>query len=193
MLPMNLITSSSMLALAIVALNGKPVIAEVRPSQLSISGLPPFTGGIDYDLNGGTTPFRTGGLVRISTMGAQPPWNPTITAWGGLTVFQDVDSSLDLLVGGNYSAEPEPISLAVGPSSPKNSPYGLLLAASYTVTGPRFWLRFIPQYVFLLSGSTAYPYLRSGLPLAEVGTRLGPHWDLSLGISASPIRLTVRF
>ncbi|MNL06401.1 hypothetical protein D3C87_1270360 [compost metagenome] len=193
MLHMRLITCASLLTLAFIAVDGKPVNAEVRPSQLTISGLPPFIGGIDYDLRLGETPFRTGGLVRISTMGAQPPWNPTFSAWGGLTVFQDVDSSLDLLVGGNYTAEPESPSVAIGPSSSTNSHYGYLLAASYTVTGPRFWLRFVPQFVFLLSGSNVYPYLRSGLPLAEVGTSLGPNLDLSLGISASPIRVTVRF
>lgn len=190
---MKQIISASLLAIAFLAANAESVFAEVRASQLTFSGLPPYTGGIDYDLRLGATSFRTGGLVRLSTTGEQPPLNPTISAWGGLTVFQDLDSSLDFLVGGNYCVEAGPVSIALERSSPQNSPYGVLLAASYRVTGPRFWLRFVPQYVFLLSGSTAYPYMRSGLPLAEVGMRVMPQWDLSLGISASPIRLTVQF
>ncbi|MNX92958.1 hypothetical protein D3C86_1251250 [compost metagenome] len=169
----------------------REVLASPQPSRISISGFPPSAVGVDADLGVPLTPLRVGGLVQLKFPSDPSPNDPTISVWSGVTVFQDSSSALDLLVGGNYFVEPGIATLLTLDSAPAQSRYGVLVAASYLVSAPRLWLRLTPQYVFPVDARAYYPgYMKSGIPLVEVGVKILPQLSLSLGASVTPLRMT---
>jgi hypothetical protein len=70
---------------------------------------------------------------------------------------------------------------------PDNQRLGVLVGASYTLHNDRFWLRITPNYVF---SNTEEGLFRSGIPLADIGMKLTPSLDLSLGLCLMPIMVS---
>lgn len=166
-----------------------PAEGATSPSRIAVGALPPFGVGLDFEAGLAGTPFRYGGLAQVGTWGQYNPITPAVTGWGGFTVYSDDDSTLSLMLGLNYSVEQ---GVMFVDRVQKQTNFGLLVAASYFVDSPRFWMRLTPQNVFALEGLAAYPgYIKSGIPWVEVGVHLLPWLSLGIGASYTPLRLVV--
>ncbi|MNL06400.1 hypothetical protein D3C87_1270350 [compost metagenome] len=73
--------------------------------------------------------------------------------------------------------------------------YSPVIGATYTVRNGRTWINVSPHYAFSqTSGALSAPwYLKSGVPLIELGVSVTPAIDLSLRASFTPVRATYRF
>lgn len=176
-------------SVGLILLMPSQVSAKAMQSRAAL-GMLPFSGvSAEFDMNVAESPLRLGGLALFQEPYATNPLTPTYSGWTGTRIHRGRDDALDLILGINYSTEP---GVAFIDEVKKQTNYGLLVAASYTLESPRFWLRFTPQYVFPLEGLAAYPgYLKSGLPWVEAGIRIQPWLSLSLGASYTPLRLVV--
>lgn len=73
--------------------------------------------------------------------------------------------------------------------------YSPVIGATYTLRNGRTWINLSPHYVFSqTSGWWSAPwYLKSGVPLLELGVSVTPAIDLSLRAAFTPVRVTYRF
>lgn len=146
---------------------------------------------LEVQLNG--TPWGVGGLWQ-SAFASGPSYfffapSDTTSVWGSAKLELDEDSDVSLLVGANKYTGPQPTS----PTAHADQNYGPLVGVSYMHRWGFLRLRVTPTYVFYLQPTfTPWAFTTSGVPLADVGVRIG-FAEFGLGLSFTPFRVGVDF
>ncbi|MNL58177.1 hypothetical protein D3C87_1817950 [compost metagenome] len=113
----------------------------------------------------------------------------TTSVWGSAKFDLNKDSEVSLLLGANKYTGPQPTS----PTAHADQNVGPLLGISYLHRWGLLRLRVTPTYVFYLQPTfTPWALTTSGIPLADVGVRIGCV-ELGLGLSFTPFRVGLAF
>jgi hypothetical protein len=189
-------------ALAIEGGNRPPLEGHLAIMALPPFGDIPYVGSHDNALDLGAEAelgprdgfwlVGVGAWTSLFVSAREIAWNQDVasTLWGRLRLPVGGGHELSVLAGGNYR-----YSLMACPGSCEpDTPYGLLLGASWQYRGDRWWLRVTPQYTFPLFGERQQEgWMLSTVPWAEIGYRLTPQLGISFRVAPAPFKLTLQF
>ncbi len=163
--------------------------------------------GIGAELGLQGSPWRFGGLACSGSSIAQfsgilPPQHlsadllspQSFSLWARYAVRLDDHNSVSWLAGANRYTEPDwAVPAIVGASRPSAAqPYGAIVGAQYEFRWHWLRIRLTPNTTLLSTvsnpDSNDWPELRSGIPWLEVGARVLPHLELSVGACATPVK-----
>lgn len=208
---------NSSLALLIFSLCMSPampcIASPLDDHIVGVSGVPPYTQGVDAELRLTGTPFSLGGQVNYYWDPKASSWSPFSpqlnshnqwTFWGKFETLFKANTTIGLVVGVSQTWDglASSDSTSTGTGSSIGSTLGVVVGASATRTIGKLWLRSTPNFQIIVSdtspniGPSAFllkTLFSSGIPWFEAGYELMPGLDVSLLTNLTPVRLSWRF